>query len=77
MTNTRSPGLAGARNSGILASDAPLVAFCDDDDEWDVDKLRLQVARLESTTAEFVACGVRIQHTGRVVLPGYHRTRLS
>ncbi len=67
MTNTRSPGLAGARNSGILASEAPLVAFCDDDDEWDVDKLRLQVELLGSSSAEFVACGVRIHHTDHVV----------
>ena len=67
MTNTRSMGLAGARNSGILASDAPLVAFCDDDDEWHVDKLRLQVKLLESSSAEFVGCGVRIHHTDHVI----------
>jgi glycosyltransferase involved in cell wall biosynthesis len=32
--NTRTPGLAGARNTGILMLDTDLVAFCDDDDEW-------------------------------------------
>jgi Glycosyltransferase like family 2/Sulfotransferase domain len=67
MTNTRAPGLAGARNSGIAASDAALVAFCDDDDVWDVDKLRLQVERLTSAGAEFAGCGVRIHHNGRVI----------
>jgi Glycosyl transferase family 2/Sulfotransferase domain len=67
VTNARSPGLAGARNSGIAASDAPVVAFCDDDDEWDPDKLWRQVARLESAAAEFVACGVRIHHAGKVM----------
>jgi len=67
MTNTRSPGLAGARNTGIGASDAALVAFCDDDDEWDSDKLRLQIERLQSAGAEFVGCGVRIHHAGRVI----------
>ena len=39
LTNSRTPGLAGARNTGILALDTDgldteLVAFCDDDDEW-------------------------------------------
>ena len=32
VTNNRKPGLAGGRNSGILAARGELVAFCDDDD---------------------------------------------
>lgn len=67
VTNTRSPGLAGARNSGILATDSDLVAFCDDDDAWDPDKLRLQVERLESVSAEFVTCGARFHYSDRVI----------
>jgi glycosyltransferase involved in cell wall biosynthesis len=66
VANARRPGLAGARNSGILASDAPLVAFCDDDDSWDTGKLRLQVELLESAAAEFAGCGVRIHYTDHV-----------
>ncbi|MET0837169.1 MAG: glycosyltransferase family A protein, partial [Marmoricola sp.] len=42
-TNSRSPGLAGGRNTGILAGSAPLVAFCDDDDEWLPTKVEKQV----------------------------------
>jgi hypothetical protein len=68
VTNAGTPGLAGARNTGIAASHGALVAFCDDDDEWDADKLRLQVGHLEGTTAEFVASGVRIHHSGRVTV---------
>ena len=34
IRNTRTPGLAGARNSGVLALTTDLVAFCDDDDVW-------------------------------------------
>jgi glycosyltransferase involved in cell wall biosynthesis len=67
VTNTRRPGLAGARNSGFLLADTPLVASCDDDDEWDDDKLRLQVEQLVSSSAELVACGLRIHYGDRVV----------
>src|SRR5437868_5924016 len=34
LANRRTPGLAGARNTGILALTTDLVAFCDDDDDW-------------------------------------------
>lgn len=46
LGNSRTPGLAGARNTGILGSSAPLVAFCDDDDSWLPAKLTLQTAAL-------------------------------
>jgi Glycosyl transferase family 2/Sulfotransferase family len=65
LTNTRTPGLAGGRNSGILASDGALIAFCDDDDEWDATKLTRQVAELERTSATFAASGVRIHFADR------------
>ena len=55
LTNVRTPGLAGARNSGILAADAELVAFCDDDDVWHPGKLRAQVAALRAHAPEGVA----------------------
>jgi len=74
LTNTRTPGAAGARNSGIAASDGALVAFCDDDDTWHADKLRLQVERLDLVPTGFVACGMRVHYADRVVdrpVPGY------
>jgi glycosyltransferase involved in cell wall biosynthesis len=45
MTNQRTPGLAGNRNTGILALDTDWVAFCDDDDTWAPGKLRAQLER--------------------------------
>src|SRR5690242_7339483 len=44
LSNDRKPGLAGARNCGILAVQADFVAFCDDDDRWLPGKLLAQVA---------------------------------
>ena len=46
VANTRTPGLGGARNTGIMLATGELVAFCDDDDRWSPAKLRRQVARL-------------------------------
>jgi glycosyltransferase involved in cell wall biosynthesis len=55
LTNTRTPGLAGNRNTGILASKGELVAFCDDDDEWLPAKLTEQVADLLASPAHKMA----------------------
>jgi glycosyltransferase involved in cell wall biosynthesis len=65
MTNERSPGLAGARNTGILAARGELVAFCDDDDTWDPRKLRLQVDALERLDALVVSCANVVHYGGR------------
>jgi glycosyltransferase involved in cell wall biosynthesis len=63
--NTRTPGLAGARNTGILALDTDLIAFCDDDDEWLPGKLRAQVEVLrDRPAAEFVSCGIVVDYAG-------------
>jgi glycosyltransferase involved in cell wall biosynthesis len=68
VTNTRTPGAAGARNTGIMASDGPLVAFCDDDDAWDPSKLRLQVELLDNAPSGFVACGMRVHYADRTIV---------
>ncbi|TWD83277.1 GT2 family glycosyltransferase [Kribbella amoyensis] len=60
VTNTRNPGLAGARNSGVTASAGELLAFCDDDDSWQPDKLRSQVTMLTLSDAGLSVCGIRI-----------------
>jgi glycosyltransferase involved in cell wall biosynthesis len=68
ITNTRTPGLAGGRNTGILAATGDLVAFCDDDDEWLPGKLAAQVAALAAEPgAEFASCGIRVSYDDRTV----------
>ena len=49
------------------------MAFCDDDDEWLPDKLRLQVAALlDSERSSVVTCGICVRYKGRTFerLPG-------
>jgi GT2 family glycosyltransferase len=72
MTNTRSPGLAGTRNTGILAAAHPLIAFCDDDDEWLPGKLEAQVPLLATDPRpSLVATGIAVVHDGvRTPRPG-------
>jgi glycosyltransferase involved in cell wall biosynthesis len=60
VTNTRTPGLAGARNSGIATATGALLAFCDDDDAWLPAKLRRQVDAMAHTGAGLSACGIEI-----------------
>jgi glycosyltransferase involved in cell wall biosynthesis len=62
VVNDRSPGLAGARNTGILAATGEFVGFCDDDDEWLPGKLAAQVAVLEETGADFACSGIRVTY---------------
>ena len=62
VENTRAPGLAGARNTGILSLDTDLVAFCDDDDEWLPGKLDAQVRSLLAGGADFVTTGVLVSY---------------
>ncbi len=65
LTNSRASGLAGTRNTGILATDTTLIAFCDDDDEWLPGKLSAQVdALLARPDAEFCTCSIVVDFDG-------------
>ncbi|GGK14515.1 hypothetical protein GCM10010124_03800 [Pilimelia terevasa] len=88
LANTRTPGLAGARNTGILALDTELVAFCDDDDVWAPDKLRRQVTLLrQRPAAEFATCAIEVEFrdavtprlagTDRVTVTDLARSRMA
>jgi glycosyltransferase involved in cell wall biosynthesis len=67
VRNTRTGGAAGARNTGAVAADGDLVAFCDDDDEWYPSKLREQVAAIVRTGASAATSGIDIAFRHRVI----------
>jgi glycosyltransferase involved in cell wall biosynthesis len=78
LANARTPGLAGARNTGVLALDTDLIAFCDDDDEWLPGKLCTQVAALQSQPAgEFASCGILVDCDGRSTVRLAGRDRVT
>ncbi|MFI7579589.1 glycosyltransferase [Kocuria kalidii] len=61
VPNTRSPGLAGARNTGLHAAAGQIIAFCDDDDVWAPGKLVRQMGLwAEHPGASAIAGGIRI-----------------
>ena len=70
-------GVAGARNVGLLASSADLVALLDDDDLRLPGSLDLQVAALEANTEAGFVCGGMLMAdqegrlTGEVFAPGH------
>lgn len=67
IRNVRTPGLAGARNSGILSGEAELVAFCDDDDEWLPTKVEKQVSSLLASDAITSVTGIFFLYGDRSV----------
>jgi glycosyltransferase involved in cell wall biosynthesis len=65
VANSRTPGLAGARNTGVLAVDTELVAFCDDDDTWLPGKLTAQLARAAAEpAAELITTAMTVAFDG-------------
>lgn len=78
LRNGRTPGLAGARNTGLTAAEGELVAFCDDDDLWLPGKLDAQVAFLRSDPAlELVTTGVLVEARGRISTRVLDRERIT
>jgi glycosyltransferase involved in cell wall biosynthesis len=66
LGNWREPGLAGARNTGIMALDTELVAFCDDDDVWHPAKLRKQIAAMTRARASFTTCAIEVEYANAI-----------
>ncbi|MGW8482203.1 glycosyltransferase family 2 protein [Microbacterium sp. NPDC055903] len=66
MHNSRTPGLAGARNTGITAATADLIAFCDDDDEWKPGKLAAQLPLFDDAKTVLAATGIEIHSAGGI-----------
>lgn len=63
VPNERSGGLAGARNTGIMAATGDYVAFCDDDDVWLPTKVEKQMTQIGS--ADTSVTGITIDYGGR------------
>lgn len=67
LVNKRTPGLAGARNTGMQESSGSLIAFCDDDDLWRPEKLERQVSSMTAADASASVTGIAVHYEGRTV----------
>jgi glycosyltransferase involved in cell wall biosynthesis len=63
-------GPSGARNEGVRATVAPLIAFLDDDDEWLPEKLEVQRRFIEETSCHLVFSRVELIDSGGRTLHG-------
>jgi glycosyltransferase involved in cell wall biosynthesis len=64
--NARTPGLQGGRNTGARLAAAPVLGFCDDDDEWLPEKTAKQLAVLEARPdVDVVVTGTLVDYGGR------------
>ena len=78
VVNERSPGLQGARNTGIARSTGELVAFCDDDDVWAPAKIRRQVEVLDANPdVHFAGSGVTVTYEGESVTRIHDEARVG
>lgn len=65
MSNERSRGLAGSRNTGIDAASHQFVAFLDDDDYWLPDKLKMQMPRFNDAVAPILVGSSMVVDNGQ------------
>lgn len=69
LPNSRTPGLAGGRNTGILAASGELIGFCDDDDTWFPGKLSAQVELWQKhPEASAISSGISVRTGGQDVI---------
>jgi glycosyltransferase involved in cell wall biosynthesis len=65
VANSRSPGLAGSRNTGVALARGEFIASCDDDDVWHSTKLHAQISRLlDQPDLLVVGSGIRLMLPG-------------
>ena len=70
LIRQKNAGVAAARNTGLTASRAPLIAPLDADDVWHPEKLMRQMRRLSNTTSKTVlvySWSVDIHDTSKII----------
>jgi len=62
IENSRTPGLPGARNSGMAVAQGSWIAFCDDDDSWRPSKLSRQLGLMERMGLRASVTGICVHY---------------
>ena len=77
LPNVRTPGLPGARNTGITAATGELVAFCDDDDQWLAGKLVRQVDAMHRLGCQAAVTGIQVRYGDELKVRSVTSERLT
>ncbi len=77
LSNDRTPGLPGARNTGITAASGELIAFCDDDDFWLTGKLITQVTAMRRLDCRAAVTGIQIRYGAELRFRTFAADRLQ
>ena len=79
MANDRTPGLAGARNTGVGQAAGEFIASCDDDDVWHPAKLQAQIGLLlDQPDLLVVGSGMRLMlPDGKIITLPARAERIS
>lgn len=56
VINQENGGVSIARNTGLKGASGNFIAFLDSDDEWENDKIEIQILYLINNVADFVTC---------------------
>lgn len=60
LRNESNMGPAASRNKGILMAKSEYIAFCDSDDWYDIDFLKLMIGAIEKNDANLAFCGYKV-----------------
>ena len=60
LKNESNMGPAASRNRGILMAESEYIAFCDSDDWYDLDFLKLMIDAIEKNDANLAFCGYKV-----------------